>query len=174
MTKHLRLLAALLLLPLAACGFHPLYGTSSYDPAILDELASIRVDTIPDRQGQMIHNALLTNLAPRGESDHPRYRLSVRPTVTEVQQALATDYTATRDVLMYNVQYRLYEGQNTIAAGTMSYTFSYDFLEEHYANLSAKEDVQRRAAITIGAEIRNRLAAYFAKAAEMKAAAGKQ
>jgi LPS-assembly lipoprotein len=159
-----------LLLPLAGCGFQPLYGKNSYDSAILDELASVRVSNLPDRQGQLLRNALVTDLSPKGESGHSRYRLDVRLGLTENQQALRKDDTATRDILTYSVNYYLYEDQTRLATGSFNQVFSYDFLEEHYANISAQDDIRRRAAQSIADEIRNRLAAYFARAAQVKAA----
>lgn len=165
-------LAALLLVAgLGACGFRPLYGEHAANPVVSDELASVRVEPLRDRQGQLIHNALLTNLTPRGESEHPRYLLVVRPSITESQQSLRKDDTATRNVLFYHVGYYLYEGQTVLTAGTIDKVYSYDFLQEHYANISTQEDVQRRAATAVAEEVRNRVAAYFTKAAEVRAQA---
>ncbi|HIJ38590.1 MAG TPA: hypothetical protein HPP80_06800 [Rhodospirillaceae bacterium] len=158
------------LILLTGCGFRPLYGKNSYDPAILDELASITVQTLPDRQGQLLHNALLTNLTPRGEASMPRYVLRLLPQTTEVQQALRTDDTATRNAVFYNLRYFLYEGQTALTAGVIAETYSYDYLSEHYANIAAQEDVQRRAAAAIADELRNRLAEYFVKAYLVKSA----
>lgn len=157
-----------ILLVLGGCGFHPLYGRDSFDPDINAELASVHVPTLQDREGQLLHNALLADFCPRGEPEHPRYNLVVRTTVTEGQQALRKDDTATRDLLYYAVSYYLYDGKTMVTTGTMLQAFSYDFLEEHYANISAAEDVKRRAATSIAAEIRTRLAAYFANAAQLK------
>lgn len=166
--------AALLacLLSLSACGFRPLYGQNSYDPNVLDELASIQVMPLPDRQGQLVHNALLTDLNPKGEPVHPRYRLQVITTTIENQQALRTDDTATRNIVYYTISFWLYEGQTRVNTGSFSQVYSYDFLPEHYANISAADDIQHRAAQSIAEEIRNRLAAYFDKAVEVKAASG--
>jgi LPS-assembly lipoprotein len=165
-----RPLAAALLLALGACGFHPLYGTRGIDPMVNEELASIQVDPLRDRQGQLIHNALLKALTPEGTPARPRYHLQVVYTITEAQQALRTDDTATRDVLYYNVMYRLYEGPTAVTAGTFPKTFSYDFLPEHYANIAAQGDIQNRAAEAICEEVRNRLAIYFTAAAQQRAA----
>jgi LPS-assembly lipoprotein len=163
--------AALLALvfALAGCGFHPLYGQNSYDSAVLSELASIRVTPMANRQGQLLHNALLTDLSPRGEPDHPRYRLDVRMNMFEYQQALRTDDTATRDIVNYTISYYLYDDKTRILTGTFIQNYSYDFLQQQYANVTAAEDITRRATQAIADEIRNRLAAYFAKAAEVKA-----
>ena len=153
----------------AGCGFHPLYGRDSYDADLQAQLASIRVEPLPDRQGQLLHNALLTNLSPRGETDQPKYSLRVLLQLTEAQQALRKDDTATRNIIYYNVSYYLYEKETPITAGTFLRSFSYDFLLEHYANIAAQEDIKRRAAEEIAGELRTRLAAYFAKASEVKA-----
>ncbi len=168
------LLACLLPLALASCGFRPLYGKNSYNSSVLDELASIDVAPLPDRGGQLIHNALLTDLNPRGEAAKPRYALAVLSNLSETQQALRTDDTATRNLMTYSVSFRLFEGKANILAGSFTQMFSYDFLEEHYANISAAEDIHRRAAQSIADEIRNRLAAYFIKAAEIKAQSTKK
>jgi LPS-assembly lipoprotein len=159
----------LMALGLTGCGFHPLYGKSAADPEVLQKLASVQVTPMQDRQGQLMRNALVTDLNPLGEPVHPRYRLVVTLTVTETQQALRTDDTATRDIVNYTIVYWLYDGETRIAAGSFTQMFSYDFLEEHYANISAADDIHHRAAQSIADEIRNRLAAYFDKAAEVKA-----
>ena len=163
----------LIALALAGCGFHPLYGKQGVDPDVSEELAAIQVDPIRDRQGQLIHNALLKALTPEGTPAKPRYHLLVAYTVTEAQQALQTDNTATRDVLYYKVLYRLYEGSTAVTAGTFPKTFSYNFLSEHFANIAAQGDVQERAAEAICEEVRNRLAIYFTTAAEKRAQAAK-
>jgi len=169
-----RALVLLLPLALAACGFHPLYGKQGVDPALAEEMASIQVDPLRERQGQLIHNALLKALTPDGTPARPRYHLQVLYTVTESQQALRTDDTATRDVLHYNILYRLYEGSTAVTAGTFPKTFSYDFLQEHYANVSALTDIQQRAAEAICEEVRNRLAIYFTTAAKRRVEAQAQ
>lgn len=163
--------AVLCLLALAGCGFRPLYGKNSYDPGVTDKLATIEVAPLPDRQGQLLRNALLTDLNPYGEPIHPRYRLVVSLTITENQQALRTDDTATRDIVNYSISYWLYEDKTRVAVGAFSQMFSFDFLEQHYANISAADDIHKRAAQSVADEIRNRLAAYFGKAAELKAEA---
>jgi LPS-assembly lipoprotein len=168
------LFALLLPLALSACGFHPLYGKQGVDPNVADELASIQVDPLRDRQGQLIHNALIKALTPEGTPGQPRYHLYVTYVITEAQQALRTDDTATRDVLYYRVLYRLYEGSTAITAGTFPKTFSYDFLTEHFANVAAQSDIQNRAAEAICEEVRNRLAIYFTNAAKQKTTAAAQ
>jgi LPS-assembly lipoprotein len=159
-----------LLLALAGCGFHPLYGENAVDPNVSAELASIHVEPLRERQGQLIHNALLTALSPRGEPERARYHLAVALTFSEGQEAISADTTSTRDVQNIGVTYRLYDDKVAIAAGTFNEIYSYNFLPEHYSSVAAETDIQRRAAETIANEIRNRLAGYFTQAYAAKAA----
>jgi len=143
-----QLLSAVLLaglgLALAGCGFRPMYGKSSTDPKVLQELATIQVKPIDDRAGQLLHNALLTQLNPKGEPVRPAYLLVV---------SLNSSDTAEATLLIA-------QGQSTKQA-------SYDYLKQHYADISAQESVNKRAADQVAEDIRNQLAAYFIRAAEV-------
>src|SRR5690242_7641602 len=77
--------AALLLLALAGCGFRPLYGTRAADPYVGPEMGGIYISPLPDRDGQLVRNALLDRIDPKGEPQQPRYRLDIKLTVTESQ-----------------------------------------------------------------------------------------
>lgn len=154
-------LVGLCLLANAGCGFSPMYGKYSADPKVTSELASIQIDPLTDRPGQMLHNALLTRLNPRGEPDAPRYRLHTYLSISESQVALQKDSSATRAILTYQASYYLYQDQTPITYGSVTRTLSYDFLVEHYADISAAQDVRSRGAQVVAEEIRNQLAAYF-------------
>ena len=62
------LLAALWLL--SACGFKPLYATSSTEPDVQDAFAAIEVGIIEGRIGQMVRDHLLDRIISR--SSHAR------------------------------------------------------------------------------------------------------
>ena len=158
-------------LALTACGFHPLYSKTSADPNLSDEMAQITVAPMRDRIGQEMHNALIKTITPAGPPEKPRYTLIVGYNLVESQAALSTDETATRDVERYNIQYRLYEGPTVLTTGTFPEIFSYNFLQEHYANVSAQADIMSRVSDQVALEIHNRLAIYFTTAAQAKAKA---
>ena len=164
-------LLTILSVALSACGFHPLYSKSGADPNLQEEMSQITVAPMRDRVGQEMHNALIKTITPEGPPSNPRYTLIVGYNLTESQAALASDETATRDVERYNVQYRLYEGSTILTTGTFPEIFSYNFLQEHYANVSSQEDIRSRVSDQIATEIHNRLAIYFTTAAEQKAKA---
>lgn len=160
-----------LLLVLAGCGFRPMYGTRSTDPKVAAELSNIYVQPIADREGQLVHNAILVRLNPNGGQHKPRYRLQVVIGVVEAQTILATDQTATRADVTYTATYELFEGDTLLTQGTFVRDFSYDYLNEQYSNISARVDVGRRAAEEIAVEVRNRMAAYFIRALKARATA---
>jgi LPS-assembly lipoprotein len=164
-------LLTILCLTLSACGFHPLYSKSGADANLREEMSQIAIAPLRDRQGQEIHNALIKSITPDGQPEKPRFNLIVAYSVTETNAALATDETATRDVMRFNVMYRLYEGPTIVTTGTFPEIFSYNFLQEHYANVSAQADIMSRVSDQIALEVRNRLAIYFTTAAEQKAKA---
>jgi len=168
------LFALVMPLALGACGFHPLYSKNGADPAMREEFAAIQIDPLKDRQGQEIHNALIKTLTPDGQPSQPRYHLFVTYQVTESQAALSTDETATRDVMRFLILYKLYEGTTVLTSGTFPEIFSYNFLQEHYANVGAQADIMQRVSDQIAIEVHNRLAIYFTDAAQHKAAAAAQ
>jgi LPS-assembly lipoprotein len=166
----LALVALIILLVLAGCGFRPMYGTRSTDPKVAAELTDIYVEPIPDREGQMVRNAIVVRLNPNGRERDPRYRLQVVISVVEAQTILATDQTATRANVTYGTTYELFEGNTLLTQGNFVRDFSYDYLNEQYSNISARVDVGRRASDEIAVEVRNRMAAYFIRALKARTA----
>ncbi len=162
-----RLLAAGLLLALSACGFRPMYGKFSADPAVNLQLASIAVDPVAERAGQLLHNALLTELNPRGEPAKPLYHLQIILTYSDNPLATSREDDATRNVVAYSATYKLLKGNIVIAQGLATSNVSYDFLAEHYADITAESDIQNRSATLLAQEIRNDLAAYFIRAGKV-------
>ena len=165
-----RLFLLIAVAALAGCGFHPLYGRSSGDPRIAPEMASVHVEPIADRVGQLVRNALLGRLNASGEL---RYRLEVK--VIEDGSSpvlLQSDQTAAIDDVGYNADFTLFEGTTVLTKGTVSRTFSLDFLNQQYSNISARNFIERRAAEDIATQIQDSLATYFLRAAVARKAAG--
>jgi len=161
-------LALTLGVTLAACGFRPMYGKYSADPAVAHELATISVSTIKDRNGQLLRNALLVRLNPKGEPPHEVYQLSVTLTSTDTAEATLPDDTASRNLITYTANYQLIKNQHILALGVSTKQVSYDYLVQHYSDISAQNAVNSRAADQVAEDIRNALAAYFIRAAEAR------
>ena len=158
-----RRLAALLLLALTACGFHPLYSSRTYDVA--PELASIKVASIADRRGQELRNLLYTDLNPKGVPARPVYVLDTTLSVAKQDLAIAKDETVTRANLIIVARYimRAIETGHVLFRGESSATTSFDVVRSEYANIAAEQDAQSRALKAISGDMSLRLSFYFTR-----------
>lgn len=171
--------AGLVALATAGCGFRPLYAPPDADSspearAVATSLARIGVAPIPNRQGQELRNALTDRLdvGDRGAGGN-RYQLNVG--LGEVQQSLAIRQTglATRANLYMFANYNLIDittGQ-ALVVGSTTGVASYDLLDQDFATLTAINDARTRVIARIADNIRNRLAVHFAGEADLAAAA---
>lgn len=161
--------AALLALAFAlpGCGFHPLYGGQRL--AIQDEsLASVRIMSIKDREGQILHNYLLTALNPGGQPRFPAYNLDVQLKQTTVNLGIQKDETATRANMTLNANFtltRLADGKK-VFHGQSQITNSYNILTSHFATIVSQQDATDRAARALADDIKTRLGIYFAQVRE--------
>lgn len=154
-------------LALSGCGFHPLYGKDGGKSSTVPELAAIKIDTIADRTGQLVHNALLDRLTPKGKPAKPKYTLRV--TLSESKQSLGIlkDETASRSNYVLSANFVLSNMDGSVlyssAAGSQA---SYNILSEHYASTASEKDARDRTAVEIAEAISTQLAAYFSRARE--------
>lgn len=158
---------------LFGCGFEPLYvekKTSSdwyydneFDTGIREEMASVKVELIQDRIGQLIRNDLLDKLTPKGKPKHPKYFLQVTNIKKEeIDQALRNDITATRKKVIYTVYYSLKNQQHeTLVTGNSVAYLGYDILRDPYSTTFAQKKLEKNAAKIIANDISLRLGAYF-------------
>ncbi len=161
MSWHRRapLLGAALLL-LGGCGFHPLYARhsqSGYDA----ELASIKVNTIADRQGQLLAIALRDGLNPRGTRVGTRYTLDVELSSQRHDIGLRPDGTASRSQITMTAKFVLKDAKNTekpaVLQGTTHSVSSFDVLSDNYATVVAEHTAEERTVQDIGDDILTRL-----------------
>lgn len=157
---------------LSACGFQPLYVqrekvggwyfNSKFDTTILGEMKQVKVEPIADRFGQLIRNQLLDSLTPTGVPKKPKYRLFVTLKSREVyQQALREDITATREMIIFKVDYRMMEGSKQLFVGDSVAYVSYDILKNPYSTTIAQQKAEKNAAKIIADDITLRIGAYF-------------
>lgn len=158
-----RLLLLICAVGLAACGFRPLYegGKGSQ---ISRQLASVWILPIADRTGQQLRNDLLDRINPFGRPRDPLYALNVK--ILETKQELAVQKTelATRANLHITAEFTLRAKSGagkTLFTGKSRITVSYNILAADFATLMAERGARRRAVRVIGADITDRLAAYF-------------
>lgn len=158
---------------ISGCGFEPLYVEkksssewyydSEFDTGIKEEMASVKIDLIQDRIGQLIRNDLLDKLTPKGEPKSPKYILSVTQiNKEEIDQALRNDITATRKKVIYKVTYVLKNNEHkTLINGNSVAYLGYDILRDPYSTTFAQKKNEKNAAKIIANDISLRLGAYF-------------
>lgn len=156
---------------LAACGFEPLYARRV--AADVDEdLARIKVEVIPQRVGQQVHNYLLDRLNRRGRPLSPLYSLDVDLAMARVVLDVEKDETVTRAklVLTANIELVEIETGETLLRRAARSANSYNIVNSALATRSAELDAIDRAAREVSDEIRTVLALYFRRrGAEMAA-----
>jgi len=130
-----RIFAALLAVCfLAACGFQPLYGGGKRGPAAA-ELASIRIEPIADRSGQILRNHLLDRLNPYGRPANPAYVLQINLVDSLTGVAVRKSEFPTRTSLRISASYNLARadtGQSVFSASS-AIEGGYNILTSEYA-----------------------------------------
>lgn len=154
---------ALALMAASGCGFRPLYGERSAASVTAPELAAIQIDTITNREGQLVRNSLLDKMQPRGAAAKPLYRLTVGVGVARESLGVRTDETATRGSLTMTASYSLIELANgkQVMSGNSRAVSSYNVLDSDFANVISENDAIRRTAVDLSEEIKTRVAIYL-------------
>lgn len=159
-----RALLALALSPLlAACGFRPLYGTSSAGESAAEELAAVRIAPLQERSGQILHNLLRDRLNPYGQPTQPRYQLAITVSQVSEETGIRRDETASRAILTLYASYVLADNDGqTLTEGLARSTSAYNILDSSYASTVARQDAEERALTELAEDLKLRLASYFA------------
>jgi LPS-assembly lipoprotein len=155
----LLLVAALVL---AGCGYRPLYGTTSETAGVAATLTSISIPEAEDRVGQLIRNDLMSSMrAGKGED---KYSLILKPVVKRSGQIEKPQPSTTRQAITLSVSYELVEraSGSIVHSGKTFSQASFDVIRQPFADLQAETNATERAVHEVSADIRTRLAAYFA------------
>jgi LPS-assembly lipoprotein len=157
-----RSLLALGLLPLAACGFHPLYS-EAVQREENPQLAGIIVEPIPDRYGQQLELALREALNPEGLNVKPLYRLVVGVQVQRIDLGIQRDATSTRGRVEAYATLTLVDVKThrRIYASRTQSTSAFNVLQDAYAAEVAEEDARTRTVQDLTDQIRLRLALFL-------------
>lgn len=164
----LRALSGLALMgAVAACGFAPMYGKAERT-AVADDLATVWIETIEDRVGQMVHNQLSTNFNPRRVTIQARYRLKVTLGESVESFAKRRDETATRANLRLLGAYTLTEvgTGRAVFSGQALAVVSYNLVDADYAVITSRENARNRAARDVAEDITTIVSSFFLRRAE--------
>lgn len=159
---------------LAGCGFQPLYGRYGTDgPAVHEALSQIRVGIIPDREGQILRNELLSRLNPGGRPQDPRFRLEVALREDKENIGLTAIDTITRVNLILRARFVLtgVEDDRPLLRDQVTAIAGFEVLDDEVATLASEIDARRRALVQIAEQIRRQLAMSLAAEAAQEGAA---
>lgn len=162
-------LCALLLLSyvVSACGFKPLYGTSSVGAEHL--LGGVAVENIGGRDGQLFKQNLEDQLNPSGAVPaNPAYRLHIYYSSVESPIGTERDGTVTRYNVYLRSFYKLYRNSDDVlmTTGSINHVSSYNNrTNEYYSTYIAQKDAIKRGVNELSKVYRQRLGAYFADGA---------
>jgi LPS-assembly lipoprotein len=147
---------------LSGCGFEPLYGRFG-DRSIADDLATIKVQLIANRSGQILRNHLLDALTPLGEPPQPAYTMRV-----ELIEPLPQDLGITRNeaVVRYSyssvARFRLIDSAGKeVLLSDASGLSSYEVTNSEFATVSGQANARDRVLEEIANEIKSQLAVWF-------------
>lgn len=154
------LLSAALLLA-AGCGFQPVYGKKSVAGGgdVVAILAGVKVNRIPDREGQILHNYLIDRLKPHHDDARNTYDLTSRVTVSRTSLGVERDESTTRAKLTVSVTFRL-KGGGTARIFTLRRVSGFSETEAEYPTLAAEEDALKRSLREIADDLKTRLSLF--------------
>ncbi|MBO1326151.1 hypothetical protein K2X14_09690 [Acetobacter sp. TBRC 12305] len=159
------MLAGALLVPLAGCGFKPLYGTQDGQADIAAEMAQVYVANIGDRTGQQLRLALQAELEQGAAEDPHKYTLVVRPSFGGEAVDIHADNTSGRIRITGHAHWQLYTVAMTpklLAQGDTSaldgYTATY---EQYFAQTLNTETANGRLAHTLAHQVAQQVAIWF-------------
>jgi LPS-assembly lipoprotein len=162
------LLAGLIALGLAGCGFRPLYGgTTAGGARLVEVMSGVEVTPIPGRVGQKLRNELIFADTGGGNAAPTRYRLDIVIKETVTAQLVQINGDATGQVYELDAAFKLVDASkgNVILQGKAISRAPYDRFQEIFANVRARYDAENRAARTVSDSIRTQIAAYLSNAA---------
>lgn len=161
-----KLLLILALLPVAACGFEPVYGTGSGARAygVEEHLALVSIGNIPDREGQYLRNALIDRFYRHGRPETPAYTLSISPVREKlIDLDITKTSDATRGQLRLDTRMILRDkasGETLLSRNLRSLT-SYNIIASEFANRVTEDNARLNALDDLARQVELQLSLYF-------------
>lgn len=177
-----RIAGLALVLALGGCGFRPLYATHSDGSSAAAGLRAVAIDLIPDRNGQILRNALLDRFYGDGGPTSSRYRLTIVEHSTEELLGIQRDNSATKARMDVTAHYVLVPAAITgkagaapprpLLSGNAQSRVLYDINDDQYATLVGKQSAYQQGADDVADQIMEAVAAKLDEAPGSEAAGG--
>lgn len=157
-------LLGLMSIGLSACGYQPLHGQrqTAQNTAISDDLSRVWVFEIKDREGQILHNELLSLFNPKGRPKTPKYKLKISYGEASSGLGIGKNDFATRANFTVTANFILTGEQGL--SGSSSSVVSYNILTSPTGTEFAKRDARQRAIKGVAADIHRRVAIHILNA----------
>lgn len=164
------LLGILLATPAAGCGFRPLYGEfGDASGSAREQLGQVNVLLIPERNGQLLRQALQARLERDGAGGVRRYDLAVQYGIASEGIGIQRDNSTSRVRLVGTANWVLRSQdpqRSTIASGTVRSVDAYNVInQQFFAAELGSVAVQRRMAEAVADELVVQIASHFSRSA---------
>ena len=151
-------------MPLAGCGFTPLYGQSG-DSTVAAKLDTIEVQNIPERTGQMLRLALETQLHADGAPTMQLYSLSVSYGLGIAAVGEQPDSSYSRERFNGTASWTLTPigtPGKPLTHGTVTTEDALNIIDQQYFALQLETNtVNQQVADQLAAQITSQIATYF-------------
>lgn len=167
MFVHKFILSIIGLFLLSGCGFRPLYEATSTD--VQSHLSHIKIQTIADREGQILHNKLSTLLAPHRASQAPLYTLTTSLVFGRRGIAIQKDASTSQEAIDLTFHITLDDLKTGRTLYSTSETLSVDnsvSVNSPYSNIVEERSARKRLAEEAAHSIRLHLASFFSSQSE--------
>ncbi len=161
--RRRRIAAGLLgLWSLAACGFEPMYGEPR-GVAVHNELQTVRVGLIANRQGQQLRRYILERIHSSDDAPAALYQLDVGIIENRAYYGIQRDLTATYARLQLTGAYTLRDvkTQQPVLTGSVNVYSSYNVAADPFNTVVAESDARERAVRNLGDELILRVSAFL-------------
>ena len=166
-----RIFVLLGLLSLGACGFSPVYSERS-GTITSTQLRNIAISSTEDRTTQLVRNQLIKQFSNRGETQTPQFYLSlvVTESLSSVLIRRTTDIQRSNLTLRARYTLQTADRRTVLTKGRTVAVAPYNLVSTNFgtintsefANVSARKDARKKAAISVADDIARRLAAFLA------------
>lgn len=143
-----------------ACTVQPVYGPTPGGGAVQATLASIEIEPVQDRVGQVVRNKLISELSGGRESANPAYRMKLTVSARQVGLGLTDVENAPTYSVNVSATYQVtrIDTDQVVLRSTAHATATYNTVNQAFANDRAKLDAENRAANSVAGDIALRVA----------------
>jgi LPS-assembly lipoprotein len=161
-----RKILLLLMLPLAGCGFSPLYGSNGgAAPSVAQRMDQVEVANIPERPGQILRQSLQDQMYAAGAPTVQAYVLTVNYNIGQTGIGVLADTASTYNRFTATASWTLAPvgtPNAPLVQGMATTENAANTIDQQYFALTLETDtINQQLADTIAAQIASQVAAYF-------------